>query len=124
MKKFPEWLSRNDAGVFVIDRDKAYPAIMEALGLEYDDLDQYWVEVIFQCAKMAVQEFVEGTELDPRPADSLRIAIEGSDDSKVDWALANHKPGVPGRDTTAASKGLHAKRDHWPRIRHAILAAA
>ena len=89
----PAWLSRRDNGVFVIDPDIAYPAILKRLGVKTGDYDQYWLETAYQCAKLAAQELILGTELDPRPAATLVLIIDSGGGRKERWALRNFRTG-------------------------------
>jgi len=123
MKTLPKWLSRRADGAFVIDPDIAYPLILKELGVNDGDLDQYWIECAYQAAKLATQDLVTGTELDPRPKLGFVIVIDSAGGRKDRWALKNHKPGKPGRDVNAATKGLQAKQ-HYTRIAGRLLRAA
>jgi hypothetical protein len=116
MKTLPPWLSRRDDGVFEIDPDLAYPAILKALGIRDSEIDQYWLEVAYQCAKLHVQELVSGSELDPRPKMALQIHILSHGARKDRWALRKHKAG---RGARRASEGREAKV-HYPRIRNLL----
>jgi len=116
-KTLPKWLTRAEDGAFVIDPNIAYPEILKALGVADKDVTQYWIECAFQCAKIAVQDLVTGTELDPRPARALVIVIAGDVDRKEKWALKNYDRG---KGLQAATKGLEAKR-HYEVIRNRIV---
>ena len=89
----------------VVDPDKAYPPLLNELGIKREDLDQFWAEVVFQCVKMDIQTAV--------------IAAGGSFGFKINimnrpaWKLSN----LPlGRGPIAATKGREA-RTHFIRIR-------
>ncbi len=115
MASLPKWLTRQKDGSFLVDPDVVYPEIFKALNVKKEDVDQHWIEVAYQCAKMKVQDLITGTELDPRPNNGFVIVIDGAADRKNRWALANHRPGVPGRDANSATRGLQAK-GHYRRI--------
>jgi hypothetical protein len=90
-------------GVVTIDPDIAYPAIMTELKIAKKDLDQYWAEIIYQCAKLEAMRLVANTDQDPRPQNALRIIIESRKDK---WAI-NKLP--EGRGTKAATAGREAR---------------
>jgi|GEM_PF-5729779 len=115
--KLPKWLTTIIPGKVVVDPNIAYPAVFKALGIADKDIDQYWVEVAFQCAKMATQDAILGSEHDTGRA--LMILINGDGDRKSRWALKNFKPG---RGVAAATKGREA-RIHYQHIKRALLAA-
>lgn len=115
----PAWLRydppphENGRGTFVIDPDIAYPAVFKALGAK-DAPDQYLIEVAYQCVKLATQELVANSALDPRrDGNALLIKIESADGRKERWALKAHPPG---RGAAAATRGLEA-RGHYEHIR-------
>ena len=110
MPSLPTWLTINDAGVFIVDPDIAYPLALAAMGVSEDDATQFDIECAYQCVKMKVQDIVTGTALDPRPDRGFVIIIEASGSRKDRWRLASFKPGTPGRDVNAATKGLKAKQ--------------
>jgi hypothetical protein len=112
MNKLPKWMSRNKSGAFIVDPDLAYPAILKALGVEEKDFDQYWIETAYQCAKLAVNDAVAGTDMDPRPEKPLVILIQSLGDRKERWALRNFKTG---RGVAVATKGGEAKA-HYERV--------
>lgn len=110
----PEWavIAESNAarpGRFkvVVDPDLCYPAFMAELwpGMEPDDLDQYRLEVMYQCMKMDLQMAVRSFAFD--------IKVRGDEGRKDRWGLKNHPPGL---GVEAASKGLGA-REHYRRIR-------
>ena len=113
-KQLPKWLSRRKDGVFEVDPDVIYPEFLKALGV--DEIDQYWIEVVYQCTKLEVQRLVSGTELDPRshPDEprALQIRITADGGRKDRWALNNHPEG---RGIKAATAGREA-RDHYVRL--------
>jgi len=109
--KLPSWLKRTERPgkrfAYVLDPDVAYPLVLSALGVEEKDYDQYWIEVAYQCSKMAAIELV-GWGPD--------IIIDSSGDRKKDWALAEYPKG---KGIYAASKGLEAK-EHYRKIARAL----
>jgi hypothetical protein len=124
-KTLPNWLSIREDGAFVVDPNIAYPQMMTAMGFDPKDAGQYEVECAYQGVKRAVQDIVDGTDLDPRSdaknPRGLVIVIDASDDRKNRWRLANLKQGEPGRDIHAATKGQHAKR-RYQEVKHRFLA--
>jgi hypothetical protein len=119
--RLPDWMRWMNSGAFEIDPDKAYPAILGALGVDPDrDADQYWIEVAYQCAKLKAQDAIFGSSIDPTQADPPRplvLFIKGGDEGiKQRWALASFDKG---KGAEAASQGREA-RDHYQRIRNRI----
>lgn len=112
----PSWLTRpKPDGAFVVDADQAYPIALAALGLP---VDQYSLEVAYQCIKLKVQEIVAGLPDDPRAkGKALVISIESKDKAK--WKQANHPKG---RGPAPATKGREA-RQHYERLRYRLAAA-
>lgn len=88
--------------------------IKEWLGLlSNPKVDQYWLEVCYQCAKMDVQAALAGTEYDPRICNkSHEIRMK----SNRAWALKAHPVG---RGAHAATQGKEA-RAHYKRIRGSL----
>lgn len=112
----PPWAARRKDGVFIVDADAAYKAILKELKVKPADYDQYWLEVAFQCMKLEIQRTIGGTRFDPRSRDvptALCISIAGG---KEKWAL-NKFP--PGRGIWLATKGKEA-RGHYLRLRGGI----
>lgn len=106
------YLLRDD-GVIEVSPDVAYPRIVAELGLVEEKLDQYWLEVVYQIAKMDAQRLVQGTSDDPRPRGApLQIHIR-SGAVKERWQI---KRRPFGRGVFAATKGKEA-RGHYRRIR-------
>lgn len=106
--KLPKWLMQREDGAFVVDPDIAYPLVMKALGIK--DIDQYAVETAYQCTKLAVQDMILGSDLDPRPKGmGLTIVINSAGQRKERWALSAFQPG---RGVGAATKGLEAKQNY------------
>jgi hypothetical protein len=107
--QFPAWLSEGANNTFVIDPNIAYPAILQALGV--NEVDQYWVEVAYQIAKMEAFRII--TDGEPPGGDTVQLTINSADDRKQRWALAN----LPkGRGTEAATQGREAVV-HYDRVR-------
>lgn len=125
-RKLPTWLKRREDGAFVVDPDRIYPKVFELLGVKDADVDQYWVETAYQCAKLAVQALILDSDLDPRPSGmALTIVIDSGGGRKDRWALSKfqpgrgiHNPDVPG--ALAATKGREA-RGHFSRIAAQLL---
>jgi hypothetical protein len=124
----PAWMQRSDVnlppwakvspsgskGVSIkidIDTDGAMREWMHLLGVER--VDQYWLEVAFQCAKLDVQSALAGTKYDPRINGAPPMFSFNRADK---WALRRHPVG---RGIEAATKGKEA-RQHYQRIRGAL----
>ena len=106
------YLLRDD-GVIEINPDVVYPLLQEELGLADEQLDQYWLEVIFQFAKLDAIDLVEGTRHDRRAQNiALQIHVLPGR-SKQRWQLKRYPVG---RGAVLASKGLEA-RGHYLRLR-------
>lgn len=73
-------------------------------------VDQYWLEVAYQCAKLDVQMALVGTEFDPRVSGR---PVEFHFSKAPEWALVRHPHG---RGIDAATKGKEA-RGHYVRVR-------
>lgn len=114
MRNLPPWITRREDGVFVVDPDLAYPTILAALEVDEDDVDQYWIEVAYQCAKLHVQAIWR--DLEPASALPLQIHVVAGGGRKERWALSRHKLG---RCPAAATQGREA-RAHYERIRHLL----
>jgi hypothetical protein len=113
--KLPNWLSREDNGAMIIKSDLAYPAVLGLLGVDHKDVDQYWMEVAYQCVKMAAQDVARDNDLWPESG-TLAIIIE-SGKVKDEWAIASYPNG---KGVEAATKGGEAKL-HYERIRRRLI---
>lgn len=100
----PAWASHAGDNKVEADPDKFYPAFMEELELKPADLDQYWLECIYQMMKMDLQTAMG----------KFGFAIHMLNRPK--WALANYKEG---KGIAVATKGHHA-REHYRRLRGSI----
>lgn len=85
-----------------VDPDKFYPVLLKELGFE--EIDQYALEVAYQCMKMDLQVAMGGFGFEIRML------------NRSDWALKNHPAG---RGIEAATFGREA-RQHYVRIRGAL----
>ena len=91
-----------------IDTRRAYAEWRTLLGTP--TLDQYWLEVIHQCAKLDVQSALDGTAYDPRACNkSAELHFLRANE----YAFANHPEG---RGIKVASRGGEA-REHYKRVR-------
>lgn len=125
--KLPKWLTQNSEkpNHFTANPDLYYPMIQKELEIPDDKLDQYWIEVFFQCLKMDVQHQVRVCGVDPRQLDpplQLEIRINSGRNSdgtsnmgatKEKWALKNYPKG---RGIVKATQGREA-RQHFQRLR-------
>ena len=113
----PSWASQeksthNKVSIVVkVDSAAAYKDWLERLG--NPEVDQYWLEVAYQCIKLDVQMAIAGTEFDPRTAGK---SAEFRFSNAPEFALKNHPEG---KGAALATKGLEA-RNHYVRIRGAM----
>lgn len=112
--QLPDWarlMEVADTSVSVnieVDTNKAMREWIGLLGSP--PLDQYWLEVAYQCVKLDVQQAIAGTEYDPRVAGkSAQFHFTRADQ----WAQKKHPVG---KGAVAASQGKEA-RGHYVRIR-------
>lgn len=88
----PGYLLRDD-GVIEIDADVVYPDLMNRLRIDRARLDQYWLSVMLQCAKLEAIRLIAGTEHDKRRQGiSLQLHIRRGAD-KRQWQIKCHTPG-------------------------------
>ncbi len=126
--RLPDWLRRDDvklppwakfardpnpkmATTIDVDSAAAYAEWLQTLAPE--KVDQYWLEVAFQCIKLDVQAAIAGTKYDPRVAGKM---VEIKFSRAEAYALEKFPRG---RGTEVATKGLEA-RGHYVRIRGAM----
>lgn len=121
--KLPSWARLavdRDARIAVrveIDGPKAYGAWIDTLKEKYKgvegvevQLDQYWLEVAYQCIKLDVQLAIAGSPVDARVSGKL---LQFHISRALGYELANHPPGL---GAEMASKGKHARK-HFSRVR-------
>ena len=84
------------------DPDKFYPVLLKDLG--FDKIDQYALEVAYQCMKMDLQVAMRTFGFE------IRVL------NRPKWALKSHPEG---RGVQAATQGREA-RAHYVRIRGAL----
>ena len=94
-----------------VDSDKAYEVMLAELGAEV--IDQYWLEVAYQCIKLDVQAALEGSALCPV---GNGACAQFNFTRAPRWAQDKYKRG---RGVLAATKGLEA-RGHYKRLRGRI----
>lgn len=104
----PAWAQIRKDGVIEVDTDAAYGEWFQLLG--NPKLDQYWLEVAYQCAKMDLQAAIAGTPMDPSIAKQPALFKFRR---SVSLAQSKHKRG---KGPELATKGLEA-RAHYRRIR-------
>lgn len=114
-KLVPGYSWDDEKKVLSIDPDIVYPAVLDALDVKAEDVDQYWVEVAYQCAKLAGQEMMSGTPHDPRETGNGTMVINILS-RKDTWAVSKFKPG---RGPEAATKGREA-RNHYEKIKRKL----
>jgi hypothetical protein len=93
----PRWVRLADDGVFEVDPDIAYPVYLALLGIDLDELDQFWLEVARRCLTADLKTLL-GTPL------YLRIR------PSEHWVLAKFPAGG------AAAMGAGAFRAFYGRI--------
>ena len=109
----PEWASEISPGVFVIDGDTAYPAILQELADKLDNgpdpekPDQYWLEVAYQVAKLDLRRALLLSGESAWPSE-IRVRAD-----KRKWRIADYPEG---RGVFAATKGREA-RAHYVTLR-------
>lgn len=109
-------ISVASSGAILVDPDIVYPEILDALGVSGTELDQYWLEVAYQCAKLEVARVLVDSGHDPWPARPRAIVIQsrkGAEEGDPGWVIANYPVG---RGADAATKGREA-REHYRRWR-------
>ena len=134
----PSWAESLGAGRVEIDAEQFYPEILDELwanaewpeevqntiydGLQRTEVDQYWLEVAYQVAKMDIQSAVSGTDLMPEKGGALVIIIKDNsketDSSGTSKYAQRDKP--KGRGADMASTGKEA-REHYKRIRAVLI---
>ena len=97
--------------VVEIDSEAAYADWLQRLGV--DSIDQYWLEVAYQCIKLDVQTALAGTPFDPRNS-GKSAELRFSNAPK--YALSQHPAG---RGVEPATQGREA-REHFVRLRGAM----
>jgi hypothetical protein len=127
--QLPPWarqshIERTDVSMYVlVDTDAAVQDWIATLDLKREEIDQYWLEVIYQCIKLDVQASIARSDFDPR---DRQQPVEIKMQRAPQWALANfpdrHVAVQNGRRVSGierASKGREA-REHYRRIRGAL----
>lgn len=112
--QLPEWASvdphtpKGTALHIAVDTDKAMREWLGLLGSP--PIDQYWLEVAFQCVKLDCQMALAGTEYDPRiNAKPAQFTMNRAEH----FAQKKHPVG---KGAAQASQGKEA-RGHYIRIR-------
>ncbi|SEN43472.1 hypothetical protein [Nitrosomonas marina] len=111
--QLPAWAKALAPGKIEIQASVFYPEWLALLGVAEKDINQYWLECAFQCAKMDIQFAVAGTELMPSPGGALVILVKDDDKVTGRWAQKNYPEG---KGVDAATRGKEA-REHYRRIR-------
>lgn len=114
MENLPSWASqetpRSDklSVIINVNSKAAYDEWLEKLGNPH--VDQYWMEVAYQCIKLDCQMALVGSEFDPRTCGKpAEIRFARCDE----YRLSNLEPG---RGVEASTGGREA-RDHYVRLR-------
>lgn len=111
--QLPAWAKAIAPGKIEIEAAKFYPEWLGLLGVKEDQINQYWLECAFQCAKMDIQFAVAGTELMPPEGGALVILVKDDDKASGKWAQKKYPEGD---GIKAAAQGKQA-REHYKRIR-------
>ncbi|TVO75134.1 hypothetical protein [Sedimenticola selenatireducens] len=106
----PDWAKAIAPGKIDLFADHFYPELLMELGVEGEAIDQYWLEVAYQCAKLDVQNAIRGTDLMPKVGGALCLFVQDPDKR---WSQKNYPEG---KGAESATKGKEA-RDHYTRIR-------
>lgn len=115
----PDWAKEIGNGVIEANAEMFYPELLKELGVKEEDVDQYWLTVVFHCAKMDIQMAAAGTKY----AEAVRggaLRIHVLDDTKRNrkglskWALKAHPKG---KGEEAGSKKA---KEHYQQIRPGI----
>ncbi len=127
---FPEWIKKEKDDVFSINADIGYPILLKELRdsiqnltikenleefpwitklreLDLDNLTQYWIEVVYQMAKLELRRILL---LNSKNAWPKTIIINGD---KKKWGIENYPKG---HGINAATKGREA-REHYKRLK-------
>jgi hypothetical protein len=108
-ERLPEWAEKHPytPNAYLVDSDKFYPALGKAIFPKTapDKLDQYQMEVIYQCMKLDMQTHLMRF--------NFRIIVRADDGRKDRW---RHDKRPKGLGAAAASKGNEA-RAHYRRMR-------
>lgn len=133
MNDLPTWASAIAPGKIEINAEQFYPDLLNQLwadenwqesgvckGLQRGEIDQYWLEVAFQCAKLDIKNAVNGSELSPQKGGALLIMVK--DDTKADsgisrYAMASYKKGK-----NINYRAIYKEaREHYKRIRNILI---
>jgi len=114
----PSWAKlgekkENVALVIEADTDGFMKEWMSLLGVKPDEVDQYWLEVAHQCAKMDLQSALVGTDY---CLNGNAQPVEFHFSNAPQWAL---KKFDEGKGIAAATQGREA-RAHFKRVRGSI----
>ena len=108
LPNLPSWAKQVREGPcpkFEVDPDVCYPLLLEELGVAEEDIDQYWLEVVYQCMKMELQRILGRF--------NFEIHVLVGEERKRRWALKNHPEG---KGIEAATQGMEA-REHYRKLR-------
>lgn len=113
-KKWAKLVGENKYGrpVYDVDPDKFYPVLMA--DFDFDEVDQYTLEVCYQAMKMDMQATY---------GFNIEIHVKGVAGHKDRWAIKGKSPGlgVPGALAMVGDEGSgersNAARDHYKRVR-------
>jgi hypothetical protein len=110
----PKWMHPHPRGV-AVDPDLIYPSLFKEIervvkpsDIPYGiQMDQYWLEVVYQCMKLEVQRIMATRPDDPRKRGiPLEIHVMTGGGRKGRWNLAQFPPN---RGISMATKGLEAR---------------
>ncbi len=116
LANLPSWATETEDAsgkvktVILVDSAAAYSEWLDLLEIKKEDVDQYWLEVAYQCAKLDVHGALAGSDCDPRTC-GKPTGIKFS--NAPEFALANFPAG---KGAAAATQGREA-RGHYVRVR-------
>ena len=122
----PNWATVIAPGKIEADAEKFYPELIQelvdaGLNIDQENLDQYWLEVVFQMMKLDIQMSVIGTDAAPPEGGALIIMVNDVSKKKnAGVSLWAQKDKPAGKGAKAATKGMEAK-ENWRKIRGGLI---
>ncbi len=116
LENLPSWATEKaDASgkvktVVCVDSAAAYSEWLDLLKVVKENVDQYWLEVAYQCVKLDVQAALAGTDCDPRTCGKPTGILFSN---APEFALAQFPEG---KGVAVATQGKEA-RNHYVRLR-------
>lgn len=97
--ELPAWATQTKDREFVVDVDTAYPLYIKELGIK--DLDQYWLETVYQFVKLDLQRHLMLNGVSP-----WGKVFKFKTTNKEKWRQKNYPKG---RGPEVATKGKEAR---------------